>query len=680
MRAHKKGTADVEQQEEAQNIAKKQRALQITQLALELTSAIVGAIPIGNHGTSGKTGQENIANEKKNDMISVEGQAGHDKAVRHDAALASLEEEEDYSLYWLPVEEEEDEFLSAKDHRSVREDQDGDAQNAAAKPSQYYLKFSQDSLKDTAAAAAKVFEIAQAPWSSSSSESLLSRFKEIKAKTLPTYEETDDRVSYNTKLIDADWSDCLPLQYGLSKVMCDLFCLQDSVRAGTSAVLESLEDSHNILMQNLEALLDYQTSYILWALYNAAASATKDADLQTEAPPEASALLAALRQIDFKHVQATTPRLSRDILQWHQAAGQNLYNRLASLTVNASKQSWPLRVKAAHGMLHHFQASFQQRLRVGATEDPMADKMRLLREDTAQQHKLTIKAQGLNFDLSLKSSPSYLVEALLRCHEKHSTYVMLHSKALHQMDAALAKAQNFTTCNADTQALHEAWQLAVRAEERSQEVLIEAWAATVAGADSIATAFKDEQLLSFFGDEQLLSFLGDWAQDLDVTMLCQNATVLALQSQALAATALDRTAWALMQEVVTFQAVALYQEQQLKKKRLEHVALPDAWEALKIALLAAADPGQVLGQRLVASALQALGLELCPSPAGCVHGILVGTSAGGAVPCAHAGDGAHVLPKHFASKLIQQMPLRPKPLRSLTLMQMVEAAVGDPEL
>ena len=31
----------------------------------------------------------------------------------------------------------------------------------------------------------------------------------------------------------------------------------------------------------------------------------QDADLQTEAPPEASALLAALRQIDFKHVQAT---------------------------------------------------------------------------------------------------------------------------------------------------------------------------------------------------------------------------------------------------------------------------------------------------------------------------------------------------------------------------------------
>ncbi|CAE7695819.1 unnamed protein product, partial [Symbiodinium necroappetens] len=91
-----------------------------------------------------KTGQENIANEKKNDMIRVEGQAKHDEAVLHDSdySLHSLESEEnyeDYSLHPLLEEEEEDEFLSAKDHRSVREDEDGDAQNAAAKPSQYYL-------------------------------------------------------------------------------------------------------------------------------------------------------------------------------------------------------------------------------------------------------------------------------------------------------------------------------------------------------------------------------------------------------------------------------------------------------------------------------------------------------------------------------------------------------------
>ena len=36
--------------------------------------------------------------------------------------------------------------------------------------------------------------------------------------------------------------DCMPLQLGLSKVMCDLFCIDDAVRSGTTAVLSSLQD------------------------------------------------------------------------------------------------------------------------------------------------------------------------------------------------------------------------------------------------------------------------------------------------------------------------------------------------------------------------------------------------------------------------------------------------------
>ena len=34
----------------------------------------------------------------------------------------------------------------------------------------------------------------------------------------------------------------MPLQLGLSKVMCDLFCIDDAVRSGTTAVLSSLQD------------------------------------------------------------------------------------------------------------------------------------------------------------------------------------------------------------------------------------------------------------------------------------------------------------------------------------------------------------------------------------------------------------------------------------------------------
>ena len=35
----------------------------------------------------------------------------------------------------------------------------------------------------------------------------------------------------------------MPLQLGLSKVMCDLFCIDDAVRSGTTAVLSSLQDN-----------------------------------------------------------------------------------------------------------------------------------------------------------------------------------------------------------------------------------------------------------------------------------------------------------------------------------------------------------------------------------------------------------------------------------------------------
>eukprot|EP00913_Durusdinium_trenchii_P033213 g31093.t1 len=67
-------------------------------------------------------------------------------------------------------------------------------------------------------------------------------------------------------LATASLKDCLPLQFGLSKVMCDLFCIDDAVRSGTTAVLSSLQDSHAALMTNLQALLDYQTQYLLWAI------------------------------------------------------------------------------------------------------------------------------------------------------------------------------------------------------------------------------------------------------------------------------------------------------------------------------------------------------------------------------------------------------------------------------
>ena len=54
-------------------------------------------------------------------------------------------------------------------------------------------------------------------------------------------------------IAEADWPTACLCNYGLSKVMCDLSCVQNADCADTT------------LMQTLQALLNYQTEYIVYA-------------------------------------------------------------------------------------------------------------------------------------------------------------------------------------------------------------------------------------------------------------------------------------------------------------------------------------------------------------------------------------------------------------------------------
>ena len=168
--------------------------------------------------------------------------------------------------------------------------------------------------------------------------------KEMIKKTIPSMDGPN--YQQTVEVAKSTWNDCLPLQFGLSKVMCDLFCVEDSVRQGTSAILSSLEGSQQVLMTNLQALLNYQTEYILWAIGNLGYRICFQKCLsqrfayaffllcflhfsptsvflrtviptdQSAAPdsiPSASGLLEELRQIDFADAKATVPSISRNV-------------------------------------------------------------------------------------------------------------------------------------------------------------------------------------------------------------------------------------------------------------------------------------------------------------------------------------------------------------------------------
>lgn len=74
-----------------------------------------------------------------------------------------------------------------------------------------------------------------------------------------TYENERD---YNL----AGWIDDNPIQNGLSRIMCDLYCTEDAVKAGNNAINTNVVRSTQSLQTNLERLLDFQSKLIFFGL------------------------------------------------------------------------------------------------------------------------------------------------------------------------------------------------------------------------------------------------------------------------------------------------------------------------------------------------------------------------------------------------------------------------------
>ncbi|CAJ1367952.1 unnamed protein product, partial [Effrenium voratum] len=448
---------------------------------------------------------------------------------------------------------------------------------------------------------------------------------DLSDKTLPQLSSPggDSQADNAKKLANAGYADCMPLQFGLSKVMCDVFCVQNSVRAGTSAVLESLAESHQVLMTNLQSLLNYQTEYLLWAI-GTRLPKPKASLWSREDVPSAMDVVAELREA-FHTIQSDQKGgLSRSLVEWHQGYSDVLLKRLSSLTHNASQANWPFRVKAMRNMLRHFKHSFQSKLSVGPQVQVLVDeKLEEVRRQAQDHRHLTNQAQLLrmhmtgdsllSFDTSSQVLWSSLLDAFLRAHEKHSFFTMLRGQALDATDAALDMAKNFTQCGVDAAELRDAWQVAHQAERRAGEALQEAWAASMAAGERFQVAVQDEALLP--------RLIQGASLDFDVAASrgdCGDVSAAAQRLYSRALRAVDQALQPLVLQLITFKGLQGYQEHELKAKRLSYLQAPAVdLETVQQYLAEAADPNHPRGRALAARALSELGAKMCPAPVGC---------------------------------------------------------------
>lgn len=646
-------------------VGKIQNTMNNVMMGLDLAAAIVGMIPWGSYALPGMKGQEKVSTEVK-DEVTDGVKSGYKLEFAHlfDA------------IQWNPTRlgqlEKTLKSVGKKVASRAKAFATSTLKNLGKDP--WLLKggaeLASGSIKIDLSKKAAARKAAERKTPPIGGAALKNMSKILLDQTVP--ELSGDYGNDLDLLAEAGWKDCMPLQLGLSKVMCDLFCIDDAVRSGTTAVLSSLQDSHDTLMNNLQDLLDYQTQYLLWAIGTVLDPKKSERESHVSEILSGSSFLEDLRQMDVFH--SDLPHLDREILEWHRSKGDELLSRVAALSINASMENWPHRTKSLRGMLQHFHNSFQKRLRKTSStsaQKQMNDKLQLLRDQAAEHRSIAqamkaLRMQEVDFDLSNQVVWTSILESFLRSHEKHDTFTMLNMKALDQMEHAISLAQNFSRCaGADTAELREVWQLAQRSQERSSEALIEAWAASVMTSEHLEVAVKDQHFL-----EHLLENVGLGTAD-PSNKHCQNMTMLAQETYSRGVVSVASALQPLAIQLTTFKVLTTYQEKELQHRRLDYVPAPavSASSHLQTLLQSISDPSEGLGHRLAVRALNFLGKQLCPAPEECEEGMLIPQSAGnfrahGVVKCGLN----HIMTKDVAHFLLKNLTLLPETVQPLLLL------------
>lgn len=258
-------------QKAAYDLQKTADLMQDISLALQLAAGVAGMIPWGSYAAPGEKGAEKgskLAEKEEEKVAEKEIKVRSEKEIREEAEKAQQEIEERQKKQFLDAVVARQKLNEEKKAAEAFAKQQQRSESVMGVIGKYYTKHQGQisSFVSTVGTTANILKQIQTvqPKKPTGGGSQKNVTKAMQEKTMPSMDGPDYKQT--SAMATADWNDCLPLQFGLSKVMCDLFCIQDSVREGTSAILSSLEDSQRVLMKNLQALLNYQTQYILWAI------------------------------------------------------------------------------------------------------------------------------------------------------------------------------------------------------------------------------------------------------------------------------------------------------------------------------------------------------------------------------------------------------------------------------
>jgi len=327
---------------------------------------------------------------------------------------------------------------------------------------------------------------------------------------------------------------------------------------------------------------------------------------------------------------------------WHYSAAATLVQRLDSLLNGLTHKNIKEITNRAKVMVQRFVAERELRFSQPVPKRSEAAAGEIAEEGARQLHKQVEVNRKRLQKVSAAPKPMYfagmvlkndeviirwnqLADFFIQAHQRHAVFVESRLRALDAAEEAANAVDHYLACGLEQQKVQEIWQKQVRAEERADDALLEAWAATVAAQERLMMSVQ----------QGLVSRVVE-ATPVDPTdarnLHCERLSSFASKAHKAAVKSVDRSLWPLVEQLTALEWIARYQDQQLSSKRLQKVArvpVDGAVAALYQAAAGAANPEDPSGRALAANALDTLGPLACPAPTSC-NGMRVANASFGA--------------------------------------------------
>eukprot|EP00466_Bigelowiella_natans_P010435 jgi/Bigna1/130872/aug1.12_g5580 len=316
------------------------------------------------------------------------------------------------------------------------------------------------------------------------------------------------------------YEDCNPLQVSVLRILCDLHCVKDAVKAGTSAVIRNIAKSNQNIVKNSDMLMNYYSQVVMNKM---------------ETEPEVAAATTTLDQVDLnaaKEYEGGVSKAIELIASTHSALKSSQNPRDASETLVRSLERLDTILGRAHALSNQRQSQSRSkglgasliRTQVRETSarinSTIGVRLVLLDDIHTGIHDLKKRGQRLYRDvqglskrgeMSVSSALNWKLDLLTNevlvnrakmerqslqgsllglsqlwnhMHAQVSSYVSVYKQQLMVMNKVIGSVGDYLNCHGHVEFLDESTSLVSDATELSENMLRKAYEASMEALES----------------------------------------------------------------------------------------------------------------------------------------------------------------------------------------------------